>query len=329
MKKKIILPAMFSMIIAFLLFGCVTAPVKDSLLEKDSGQIVFQSITIDDEAFFGGEGGGSSTNISGQLQIPAKQGKLPGVILSHGSNGVTDGERGWARELNRMGFAAFIVDSFTYRGISRTNTGRQTLGTGSSIIDAYRALELLRTHPRVDPSRIALMGFSRGGRVTLNASMTRFQKKWLSTEASFAGYMAFYPAIIVELIGQDDVSSQPIRIFQGAADDWTVAEKARAYVDQLRNKGRDVQMFEYPDAHHVFDIPGLSVRVFPDVLNMRECNFKEVTVGGEWIDPDTNEPWSLQASCFRRGATLGYNEKAYRQAIKDVEDFLNAIFLKP
>ena len=204
MKRKIIPIAMVSLITTFLFFGCVTVPVKDSLIEEDSGLVAFHSITIDDKLFFGGKGGGSSTKISGRLQFPAKTGILPAVILTHGAGGVRESERGWAKELNRMGFAAFILDSFTYRGISGTGTGKQSLGTGSSIIDVFRALKLLRTHPRIDPSRIALMGLSRGGRVTLYASMTRFQKKWLSSDAFFVAYIAFYPAIIVDLKGQDE-----------------------------------------------------------------------------------------------------------------------------
>ena len=328
-KRRIMPIAMVSLLTTFLFFGCATAPVKESLREGDSGLIVFKSITIDDKLFFGGKDGGSSTKISGWLKFPDKTGILPAVIFTHGAGGVRESERGWAKELNRMGYAVFMLDSFTYRGISGTGTGKQSLGTGSSMIDVFRALELLRTHPRIDPSRIALMGLSRGGRVTLYASMNRFQKKWLSSDAFFVAYIAFYPAIYFDLKGQEDVSGQPIRIFQGLADDWTPVERALAYVDQLRNAGRDVQIFEYPEAHHLFDSPGLPVKFHPNLFNTSKCNFKETTVGGEWLDPNTNERWSFKASCITRGATMGYNPEAYTQAIADVEKFLKTVFRQP
>jgi dienelactone hydrolase len=326
LMKRTFPAVLVSLLLHLLFFGCAAAPVKENLATGDSGTIVFRSLSIEDKAFYGGGGGGTPATASGQLLLPAKPGKAPAVVLTHGSAGVRDGERAWSQEINRLGYAVFVVDSYSQRGITETATGRESLGTGSSIIDVYRALELLRSHPAIDPGRIALMGFSRGGRVTLNASMTRFQRKWLAPGDSFAAYLAFYPAIIVELSGQDQVDGQPIRIFQGGADDWTVPQKARAYVDQLRKKGRDAQIYEYPGAHHLFDTPGLAVKTFPNVLNIGKCEFREETEGGDWVDPATKERWSLQASCIRRGATNGYNADAYRQSLKDVEAFLKSVF---
>ena len=52
---------------------------------------------------------------------------------------------------------------------------------------------MLRSHPRVDPQRIILMGVSRGGQAALYASVKRFHQMWNKSGIEFAGYIAFYP----------------------------------------------------------------------------------------------------------------------------------------
>jgi dienelactone hydrolase len=312
-----------AIIVSLVFWGCASAPIKETLVEADTGQIVFKSITIDDAVFYRGGTQGTEAKASGQLTFPDGKDKVPAVILVHGSNGVGPSERGWAKELNKLGLATFVVDSFSLRGISSTFTGTQSLGTGSSIVDGYRALELLQTHPRIDSSRIFLMGFSRGGRVTLDAAMERFQTQWLSNEASFVAYLAFYPAILVEFLDAM-VVGKPIRIFQGGADDWTIAEKARKYIEHLQKAGQDAQIFEYPGAHHSFDNPMLSQAIFvQNAINHSKCRFREID--GEWIDAATHEPIGITASCFSRGATVGYDAAAHRQAIQDVTLFLRTV----
>ena len=218
------------------------------------------------------------------------------MILIHGSGGVGDNHKDWAKVLNKMGIVTFILDSFTSRGISEVYTGAQTIGTGSRIIDVYRAVELLR----------------------------------LSSEASIAAYLAFYPPLWLDLKEFEKVDGRPIRIFVGTSDDWTPSETARIYIEKLQSAGQDAKIHEYPGAHHAFDNPSLGRTIFiRDAMNLSKCHFKETTIGGEWVDPITNETVSRQASCISRGATVEYNAAAHRQAIKDVESFLRTVNSQP
>ena len=88
------------------------------------------------------------------------------------------------------------------------------------IEDAYRALSLLSKHDRIDPSRVALMGFSKGGDVAFNGSLKRFQRMYSPAGVEFAAHIAFYAPCITTYMEGDDVSSLPIRMFHGSADNW-------------------------------------------------------------------------------------------------------------
>jgi dienelactone hydrolase len=97
-------------------------------------------------------------------------------MLQHGSGGFAPNIEYWSRELNAAGISTFAIDGFTGRGLAEVNSNQALLGRLNFILDIYRALDILAAHPRVDPERIALMGFSRGGQATLYASLKRFQR---------------------------------------------------------------------------------------------------------------------------------------------------------
>jgi dienelactone hydrolase len=162
-----------------------------------------------------------------------------------------------------MGMATFFVDSFSGRGITETATDQSRLSSTIQILDAYRAVEWLSTYPRLDPARIALMGFSKGGIATLYASLTRFQRLYGSAGADFAAYIPFYPFCNYALREDEQVSERPIRIFHGTADDVTPIEPCRQYAERLCRAGKDVQLIEYAGAHHAFDDPSRAARYPP------------------------------------------------------------------
>jgi dienelactone hydrolase len=314
------------------LAGGASAAPLETLAGGEVGSVDFRSLTLPTNRILVVAKKGAPTVISADLQLPGDgTGRVPAVILLHGREGLTAKTHEWARELNRTGFASFVLDSFTGRAIqvSELRTSRSRINLGSLVIDAYRALDLLATHPRIDPSRIALMGFSNGGGVVLWARQIRFQKLWMERDRQFAAFLAFYPAACnMRFLNEVEVSDGPLRIFTGTADDQTVIEPCREFVERMRNAGKDVAMFEYPGAYHGFDSRDLPQHVFqPEVTSGRNCMFVERSEGSfAAFHRDTGKPANPKDPCISRGITLGYNLRAHEQSIADVKTFLHATF---
>ena len=192
---------------------------------KTKGRIKFESVpVITLNEFLKGETNKKSIKIHGKLNFPKKKSvePLPAVVLLHGSGGPRQGVKHWSKILEKLGLVTFIVDSNSTRGCpldskSRCKNYSEHQGM-ANIVDAYRALELLSTHPQIDPNRIALMGFSVGGKATLYASVKRFQKMWGTPGLEFAAYIPFYPACNVAFDQDENISDKPVRIFYGELD---------------------------------------------------------------------------------------------------------------
>ena len=197
-----------------------------------------ETLTVTDEQFLTGAKDGKPARIGGELRLPRGTARVPAVVLIHGSAGVGANIDGWAKELNSIGVAAFVVDSFTGRGITQTISDQSLLSSFSMMVDAYKALELLSKHPRIDPTRIAVMGFSKGGFVALYSSMKRFQRLWGPPDLEFAAYIAFYPRCDTAFLEDENVSDHPIRLFHGAADDYIPVGPTRRHARGVDHRHR-------------------------------------------------------------------------------------------
>jgi dienelactone hydrolase len=259
---------------------CNTGFSVESLKESQKGRIKFQSIPLITLNQFlkgdfdhskiskwswgsvHGKMEGPPIKISGSLQFPSKKwtGRLPAVVLLHGGGGPRASVKYWSKVLRKIGLVTFTVDSNTARGCGPKTRGtcpNYGLNQGmANIVDAYRALELLSTHPRIDSTRIAVMGFSVGGKASLYASVKRFQKMWGTPGLEFAAYVPFYPACNITFDHDEKISDQPIRIFYGELDEWSSPIPCEKYVNRLRKAGKDITITIYPGAHHNFDAKG-------------------------------------------------------------------------
>jgi dienelactone hydrolase len=111
--------------------------------------------------------------------------RLPVVILLHGTGGKKEGNLGLMKTLVGKGFMAVAPDGRYHGERSSKGTGTadyypaiaQAFADGKShpwlydtVYDVMRLIDYLQTRSDVDPKRIGLMGFSKGGMETYLAS---------------------------------------------------------------------------------------------------------------------------------------------------------------
>jgi dienelactone hydrolase len=285
------------------------------------------TLTLSDAQFLKGDPGGKATTLTGQLRIPSGSGRLPLVMLQHGSGGMAANVEMWTREFNAMGVSTFALDGFTGRGLTSVNTNQALLGRLNFILDNYRALEVLAKHPRVDSERIVMMGFSRGGQAALYASLKRFNALWNKSGAEFAGYIPFYPDCATTFVSDADVADRPIRIFGGAQDDYNPIALCKSYFERLHTAGKDVELTVYPTASHAFDNPLGSVPP-ADVKGgqtVRHCSIREEPEG-TLINASTRQPFTYKDGCVELNPHVGYDAAATEAAKRSVKEFLSTVF---
>jgi len=316
-------------ILATLGIAIAQAALAKKAFSEDIETIPIQTLTISDEQFLKGDSSGRPTAISGKLRVAPDSARLPLVILMHGSGGIEENAAVWERLFASLGISTFEIDSFTGRGIVSTVADQSQLGRLNMILDLYRGLAILAVHPRVDPSRIAVMGFSRGGQAALYATLKRFQIMWNPSGIDPAAYIALYAPCITTYIGDTQVTDHPIRIFHGSSDDWVEIAPCRAYFERLKLTAKDAQMTEYPDAWHAFDYPSLpSKPIDVPYAQTTHCVLKEESVG-TIINTATHKPFTYSDDCLRRKAHVAYSAKATRAAEEAIRGLLKKVFNLP
>ena len=86
--------------------------------------------------------------------------------------------------------------------------------------------------------------------------------------------------------------------------------------------GRDVQLTEYPDAHHSYDNPlgNKTPTISKGSQSVRACKLKEEPLG-TIINAETGQPFTYQDPCVKTDPHTGYNEASGKRDAQGGERF--------
>jgi dienelactone hydrolase len=331
-----------SLITAFIQ-PATAAPLAD-LAGGQTGRIEFSSITPASMWTYARKNMTDTKPVVvfGDLLLPkAVNGKVPALVLSHGSTGVSPSAFDvWAAQMNASGVAVFVVDSFKPRGISETAADQGLLSPAANVADALNALKILATHPQIDASRIFHIGFSRGGGTAFYTAWPMFQRPVDTGGARFAGHIPVYPAACNIRYRADANVKATAPVFMAAADrameDWQDSAVCERFAKELAASGQPVTYKEYPDTAHGWD--GRSkFNYFPNAATAKGCDMElQMTdVAGGGLGRDARDlksgkalisfaDWdsAVKACMTNTLARLGGNQTQSDALVKDVLDFM-------
>lgn len=188
---------------------------------------------------------GEGIELAGDLTIPTgRDERLPAVIVVHGSGGKGKREAAWAAFFQQRGYATLVIDYFGPRGITSKSPTQPT-----PVGDVFQALARLADHPRIDPARIVVIGFSRGAVMSVEASNDAGRS---TGGVRAAVHVALYPGCRRGHI-DNDPGLPPLLILLGTEDSYTTPGECQRLVSGSVSKGRIVELGIYEGATHAWD----------------------------------------------------------------------------
>jgi len=182
----------------------------------------------------------------------AQTGKRPGVIVIHEWWGNVDYPRKRAQQLAQLGYVAFAAD--TYGKGKTTNDPKQAGAwakevSGNPALLAERfsaAMEVLKSDPNVDPTRIAAIGYCYGGSVVLEMARAGTELR---------GVVCFHGGLVPQHPEKSRAIKAKVLVCNGADDEWVTVQEIEGLKQEMAAARADCRVINYPGAEHAFTNP--------------------------------------------------------------------------
>ena len=224
--------------------------------------------------------------LSYRLEIPARRGKVPAVVIGHGSGRTTKEQcRFLAQRFVTRGFAVLCYDK---RGVGESTGLYSGIGPGNSFDmfdlladDMAAAVRVLRSRSEVAADRIGLVGVSQAGWI-MPVAAERVRPAFMIALAGpvvSVGEEIFYSDLVEHADGSPDDANARLKNFTGmhgfdprpllatldvpglwllGSDDRSIPIPATvAALDELKGRGRPFTRVVFPGVGH--DLSGAPV----------------------------------------------------------------------
>jgi dienelactone hydrolase len=160
----------------------------------------------------------------------------------------------WMNAFTQEGYVVLGLDFYAPRGILNNCHPNVRLSDAGGARDVATAYMHLKSLPFVDPERIAVVGYSFGGTVALNAAADP-APPINGERPNFKAVVAFYPPLS---LGRSKATSRlpwklhaPALVLLGGSD--TESPNTPELVKEAAERGSDIELKIYSNAYHSFD----------------------------------------------------------------------------
>ena len=330
-------------VLVFIMLGltaCFTqaTPITDPT-PWESRQVLFQDVKVIREKV---SYRSNNLNIFGQICHPNRPGKFPVLIWNHGGfEGLKDGDEKFCEAFAGFGYT-FLMSS--YRGEDGSE-GNVEVCQGE-VDDVLKMLELGRKMPFANPNKVALMGGSHGGCISLRALQKGAPAQVLVEFYGPSDWTAEYEQIR-QLVGSSDSTKKYVGQFLDSvvtkALGGTPTQVPQSYKD--RSATQDVSgLKSFPGSililHGVDDwfvLPGQSCDLVKAIggfgnFHINAANASDTTApngcagaGLTWANANVPRGKWLDKRYLLIYEQMGHGDgNQYNQALTDALDFINS-----
>ncbi len=217
-----------------LALACATplhAAIKSEIIEYKQGDTTLEGVLTYDDAV---------------------KGPRPGVLIVHQWLGITDYEKGRAKQLAELGYVAFCADIYG-KGVHPKDTKEAGVEATKYKTDrkllrarANAGLDVLKKSDHVDAKRVAAIGYCFGGTTVIELARSG---------ADVAGVVSFHGGLDSPTPADGKNIKGKVLACHGADDPFVPAKDLAAFEDEMRQANVDWTLIKYGGAVHSFTQP--------------------------------------------------------------------------